>query len=364
MSETKLTKKTQIKKNDTHEVTFNNSRSLAFTLAEVLITIGIIGVVSAMTLPMLKANIEERVNTERQVNIVQKITKAMEVMKSHGELYDFNSTEEFVDALKKYIKVVKICDSEHLEECWPTETVRNADNEVYEVKNAKTRNNLGFLDNKSVENVGLVLADGASLIMTYNPSNQNSSQYEVSKTINKSLPVGEGKTKDYAYTTDVTSGIAFLMDVNGKGAPNKETIAGKYYDIRSFNGAHFGTANCASGVKVEGYCVEIIDSYIPLSCNTDEFKEYCNVSDTVNDYWAGSNYACKQKGMEIPSTATLQKLYLANWEGKPTSGLFWGPDVWGFAHYTYLVNFSNGEIELQNARSSGVRPVICVGSYK
>ena len=352
----------------------DNSCKIAFTLAEVLITIGIIGVVSAMTLPMLKANIEERVNTERQVNIVQKITKAMEVMKSHGELYDFNSTEEFVDALKKYIKVVKICDSEHLEECWPTETVRNADNEVYEVKNAKTRNNLGFLDNKTVENVGLVLADGASLIMTYNPSNQNSSQYEVSKTINKSLPVGEGKTKDYAYTTDVTSGIAFVMDVNGKGAPNKETIAGKYYDIRSFNGAHFGTpdeTSCGSGEKVEGYCVLEIDSYISLSCASDDFKEYCGkLSGYTDDYWAGANYACKKKGMELSSSAVLQKLYLANWDNKPTAGIYWSSDQVSNSNGNVSVfSFKDGTIESSTGTNRQTtknknNKVLCVGSYK
>ena len=337
----------------------------AFTLAEVLITIGIIGVVAAMTLPMLKANIEERVNTERQVNVVQKITKAMEVMKSHGELYDFNSTDEFVDGLQRYIKIVKRCDSEHIAECWPTETVRNPDNEVYQVKDAKRRNNLGFLDNQTNENVGLVLADGASLIMTYNPSNVNSSQNEVSKTINKSLPIGDGKTKDYAYTTDVTSGIAFVMDVNGKGAPNKETIAGKYYDIRSFNGAHFGTADeagCTSGVKVAGYCVQELDSYIGISCTDDTFKKYCGSapSGLGDDFWAGAQYACALKGLEVPSLSIIQKLYM-NWKEKPT-GSYW---TTGETNSTRSVSFdlSNGNLNYF-AYNNTQQKVLCVGSYK
>lgn len=44
----------------THVVHWNNSRKIAFTLAEVLITLGIIGVVAAMTMPSLVANYEKK----------------------------------------------------------------------------------------------------------------------------------------------------------------------------------------------------------------------------------------------------------------------------------------------------------------
>ena len=40
----------------THVAHWNNSRKIAFTLAEVLVTLGIIGVVSAMTVPTLMQN--------------------------------------------------------------------------------------------------------------------------------------------------------------------------------------------------------------------------------------------------------------------------------------------------------------------
>ena len=44
----------------THVAHWNNSRKIAFTLAEVLITLGIIGVVAAMTMPSLVANYEKK----------------------------------------------------------------------------------------------------------------------------------------------------------------------------------------------------------------------------------------------------------------------------------------------------------------
>ena len=51
-----------LKKTDaTHVAHWDNSRKIAFTLAEVLITLGIIGVVAAMTIPTLMANHRKKV---------------------------------------------------------------------------------------------------------------------------------------------------------------------------------------------------------------------------------------------------------------------------------------------------------------
>ena len=49
----------------THVVNWDNSRKIAFTLAEVLITLGIIGVVAAMTLPTLIQNYQKFVTVNR-----------------------------------------------------------------------------------------------------------------------------------------------------------------------------------------------------------------------------------------------------------------------------------------------------------
>ena len=57
----------------THVAHWNNSRKIAFTLAEVLITLGIIGVVAALTLPTLIENHNKRVVETR----LQKFYSAM-----------------------------------------------------------------------------------------------------------------------------------------------------------------------------------------------------------------------------------------------------------------------------------------------
>ncbi|MBQ3819795.1 type II secretion system protein, partial [bacterium] len=58
----------------------------AFTLAEVLITMAVIGVVAAVTVPALVINIQERVQNEQARSAKYKLTKATDKMKSLGLL--------------------------------------------------------------------------------------------------------------------------------------------------------------------------------------------------------------------------------------------------------------------------------------
>ena len=92
----------------THVAICNSKRKTAFTLAEVLITLAVIGVVAAITMPMLISNINERVNSERQANIVYKVTQAMEHMRALGKLTAYDSTESFVNELQKHLKIQKV----------------------------------------------------------------------------------------------------------------------------------------------------------------------------------------------------------------------------------------------------------------
>ena len=128
--------------NVTHSRNFSTLRG--FTLAEVLITLGVIGVVAAITMPMLITNINDRANSERHANIAYKMTQAMEQMRAHGELVRYDSTEAFVDKLQKYLKITNRCDNEHIAECWPTEKVTTANGDEYEVANCKTSDDIGL----------------------------------------------------------------------------------------------------------------------------------------------------------------------------------------------------------------------------
>ena len=232
------------------------SKKAAFTLAEVLITLGIIGVVAAVTMPTVIANINERVNSERHANIALKVTQAMEQMRAHGLLNNsYETTESFVDELQKYLKIAKRCDSSHIADCWPTQTVTDSNGEEFEVSKAKTGKNLSLTT--TTNNVGLVLADGASMILNYDPSDVFTLDVgEPVSAYKKMLPIGGGKEKEFAYSTSVTGSIDFVTDVNGAKGPNKEK-SDKYYDIRNLRGANF--SNGCTGEEIDGVgCVAMI----------------------------------------------------------------------------------------------------------
>ncbi len=130
----------------------------AFTLAEVLITLAIIGVVAALMLPTLFTNVNQKVYDAREQNIVQKVTQAMNQMKALGLLSQtYDSTEDFIDELTKHLKVTKVCKT-NLENCWPTKTVTDASGAEFDVSTVKTSGNINKKEFDS-NSVGLVLAE-------------------------------------------------------------------------------------------------------------------------------------------------------------------------------------------------------------
>ena len=342
---------------------------LAFTLAEVLITLGVIGVVAALTMPTLLKNIAERSNSEAQANLAQKITKSMDLMRADGGLErTYNSTDEFVDEFSKYIKISTRCDADHIADCWPTKTVTTTDGETYDVSKAKTGKNLNLKDNKS-NNVGIILADGATLILTYNP---NAGIIGDGDTVTPSfadLPIGFGRTKKFAYTTSVTNPIDFVMDVNGFKGPNSEARNGKQYDIRSFKIAKFSKG--CSGNDINGIgCVYQLPSYSPIKAGSEEMKKWdpnwttekVGSYASEDNYWAGAKKACDDIGMSLPDKSKLKSIYEA---GKKDSSLglptvcFWSPSEYG-ADDAVVVNFYNGRTYGYRKYDSAGK-VLCVG---
>ncbi len=319
-------------------------------------------------MPTLLKNIAERSNSEAQANLAQKITKSMDLMRADGGLErTYNSTDEFVDEFSKYIKISTRCDADHIADCWPTKTVTTSDGKTFDVSKAKTGKNLNLKDNKS-NNVGIILADGATLILTYNP---NAGIIGDGDTVTPSfadLPIGFGRTKKFAYTTSVTDPIDFVMDVNGFKGPNSEARNGKQYDIRSFKVAKFSTG-CA-GVEVPNIgCVYQLPSYSPIKAGSEEMDKWDpnwnkTSSASYDNAWAGAKKACDDIGMSLPDLSklySLAKKTTAEKEqlGLPTSGWFWSSEETS-ASYAYGVSFYYGNT-FDNAKYGSDGKVLCVG---
>ena len=108
------------------------TRVCAFTMAEILLSLTIIGVVAAITLPSLTGNINERTwNTQRKA-LYARMSQAIALMPSlngYGVLKEETDSagstsivdtaaETFITGgLAKVLKINNICDYEHLEDC-------------------------------------------------------------------------------------------------------------------------------------------------------------------------------------------------------------------------------------------------------
>ena len=99
---------------------FLNRLSIAFTMAEILLSLTIIGVVAAITLPSLTGNINERTwNTQRKA-LYARMSQAIALMPAlngYGSTAE-NAAETFVTAgLSKVLKINNICDNAHIQDC-------------------------------------------------------------------------------------------------------------------------------------------------------------------------------------------------------------------------------------------------------
>ena len=194
----------------------------AFTLAEIIITILVIGIVAVMTIPTLLKN-----NKTKQIEAAQKVLMtnlrtAMGNMQADEKLMGYKTTADFVNELQKYLKITQICDSSHLSDCFPGEFT--AGGETKTIDDVKTSKDLGkkYTD----DNVGIITVNGISAIVTYDPECQ----------------IQSTNLRD----TNTLSCLGMMYDLNGKVKPNNTKT-----DIKLYNASLDGDCD---GVRINGLC--------------------------------------------------------------------------------------------------------------
>lgn len=95
----------------------------AFTLAEVLITLGIIGVVAAMTIPTLIGKYQEKQFKTAYKKAYSEFSRAFQEALVDQQFtrtsgYNVVSTTEEFNILKSKFKVLLDCGNENIERCW------------------------------------------------------------------------------------------------------------------------------------------------------------------------------------------------------------------------------------------------------
>lgn len=182
---------------------FKLSYKFAFTLAEVLITVGIIGIIATIVIPVLISEYQKYTYVESLKKAYNEFDHALQqVAIDYGCPNNLICTGLFAtgsDALSvgsvlvKYFKVAKDCGIEQDQGCWPSSTNANYD--------GSSGTNYDF-DNYST-GYKFITADGMSF-MIENPYNGNCG-----------MNLSSGK---YGYLTKYCG--RFYVDVNGLKGPN------------------------------------------------------------------------------------------------------------------------------------------------
>ena len=275
----------------------------AFTLAEVLITLAIIGIVAALTIPTLIQNYQERAWGTASEVFQRKLGEALRVMNVQGTLAGYTTTEAFVDELSKHIKITRICENDDITTCF-ADTVTWGDEEV-DMSKVKKAKNFGQND-WDTNTVAVQFANGVNGVIAYNPDcRQNQFSNDV-------ITVGEN-----GISTDC---LAILYDVDGFKNPNTQQK-----DLRGLNVTSLGGSNCAIELS-DGTCFTAPFKPTPRVWNgcdengttsdPDDLAfmskyglQYCMYSPySKNDNWAGAVKACHDMGSSLPSQEQLDQL--------------------------------------------------------
>ena len=278
----------------------------AFTLAEVLITLGIIGIVAALTLPAFISNVQGRIQAKRVENINQKLSKVTDKMAVQSGLIGYPDTMAFVQEMKKHMSIAKVCDNSHLSECWGTTEVDVGKDKPWEIAKTKTAKTLkiGEPDNWA-DTVGIVTADGTPMILSYD-KNCNFDPNNAGLQYNQS----SGKSNSLVCLSGV-------FDWNGGARPNKLGD-----DVITLGMASGLGSSCA--FEVNGTCYTTPFTPTPMTkaeCEAAVAEGKLGIKACYydKDCWAG---AVKQCGgvSKMPTMAQLGELASQLYVGNPTIG--------------------------------------------
>ncbi|MCM1010691.1 MAG: type II secretion system GspH family protein, partial [Fusobacterium sp.] len=192
-----------------------------FTMAEILLSLTIIGVVAAITLPSLTGNINERTwNTQRKA-LYARFSQAIALMPAlngYGTLIEDGSSTSAVDTaaetfvtsgISKVLKINNICDNGHLSDCGLASniTILNGDKISFPLTVGDLNDKNLLANNSAYSQLNTKAAafetqNGESIAVYYNPT---------------CVPaMGE------AYEIPVASKVCanFVYDLNGNKGPN------------------------------------------------------------------------------------------------------------------------------------------------
>lgn len=204
-------------------------KKFAFTMAEILISLTIVGVIAAVTLPALQGNINEKTWATQKKALYSRMTQAIAMMPAvNGYGFDpdnansvkTKATLAFINDFGKVLKVNNICDYDHIQDCG----IRVENNKLkyanalgiqqsldvtdlgnYMESNHTKPEDPDLYDNPlDIKNAALETVNGESMLVIYNPF-CGSDAHDTSGNVN------------HMYNKVCAT---FIYDLNGLNGPN------------------------------------------------------------------------------------------------------------------------------------------------
>jgi len=313
-----------------------------FTLAEVLITLAIIGVVAALTIPTLWAKIGTIVNSNRKEVIEDRLLEGLNQLNTLDNgltASQYEDTEGFVKALSKYYKMSQICGANDLQNCFPYSSITYTTDDgeaTINVTDLKTAENFKLSSDDYLAPAGFISAQGTPFIML----------------LNKDCVRDTGE----AMRSIPTSCIQYMYDRNGANNPNKLGTD----IIHSTNLGLATTSSEGSTVTPDGTLAVPIGSYTTYLILNHQYQggqsyseqglNTCTGSEDAswdgrgdydnscsNNKWAAAKKACSDAGYELPDADSLAKI---------------GCRVKGVSRYQYQYNPVKNKYEFRDCDTS------------
>ena len=184
----------------------NDTKKVAFTLAEVLITLGIIGVVVALIMPTVISKTKDKQYKAARDKALSTIGNASKNIAVQGNMNDAQNAKDFVNnVLSSQIKIAKTCENDELENCGIPAKYKNLDG--YEWRMPRLVSDLPATSVGSqgeYKSYGFLTGDGYAYNLFYFP--------ECS---------GNRPTIDIAASTFKLVCVNAIYDMNGLRGPNQ-----------------------------------------------------------------------------------------------------------------------------------------------
>ena len=278
----------------------------AFTLAEVLITLGVAGVVAALTIPALINNIQNKVTNHKKKVIEARLIEGLNMLniRENGLNANYNSSEDFVKALSKHMKLVQICGKDNLQSCFPYENITysrdNGNIKRVKVSGLNTPDKLKLNGDSWLDPAGFITAGGVPFIISFNKDCSNQINNDGTTVIDPDRPI-----KDIPYQC-----IDGIYDLNGANSPNKMGsdvttlhLARVSECIKELGDLCLITRAFTPGPVSYSDCETKYKGTLVNSCYNDPTYGPRN-----DDRWLGAKVACQNAGGHLPDDKELASL--------------------------------------------------------